>query len=67
MNGKSRTQAFDAAQYGLERQGAAADNEPLETSHFGFGLSSPQFVERACRLLRRPELSAKISTHLRHA
>jgi hypothetical protein len=50
----------------------AADNAPLEASHleashFGFGLGSSQFVERACRLFGRSELGTEVSTHLRHA
>jgi hypothetical protein len=38
-----------------------------ETSHFRFGLSASQIIECACRLLGRAELSAKVSSYLRHA
>ena len=38
-----------------------------ETSHFSFGLRTPEIVERACSLFGSAELSAQISPHLRHA
>src|ERR1700732_4698363 len=64
-SGRSRTRAFDAARYFLNRQ--VPLRASLETSHFGFGLSSPQLVERTCRLFGRSELPAEVSAHLRHA
>jgi hypothetical protein len=39
----------------------------LETSHFRFGLSASQIIERAVCLFGSAELSAQISPYLRHA
>ena len=39
----------------------------LEASHFGFGLRTPEIVERACRLFGGAELAAHITANLRHA
>src|SRR6267142_3688944 len=66
-NGRSTVPGFDVARY---RPGGERDREyrrGSETSHFRFRLGSSQVVERGVGLLRRAELSAKISLYLRHA
>lgn len=65
-NGRSTVPAFDGAT-SPELVGAASSKGASETSHFRFCLSTSKFIERACRLFGRAELSAKVSPDLRHA
>src|SRR5882724_1689746 len=66
-NGRSTVPGFDAARYRPVAGAVASIGGGLETSHFRFRLGASQVVERGVGLLRRAELSAKISLYLRHA
>src|SRR5438105_324432 len=52
---------------GCDREAARSGWPFLEAPHLGFGLGSPELLERARRLLGRAKLAAQIAPNLRHA